>query len=154
MISPEKLKDQIYRIMLSRGVDCSPANILLTIGAQEGFSYLAFRQTAEPYSPRVITIPSSSNSGIDVEAAADALRGSPRQALLYLMAGGHNPLGVAVPIESRRRLAGLAREFQVPIIEDDSYGFLRYEGNNIPLIRTIEKDWVYHVTLAQDSVLW
>jgi 2-aminoadipate transaminase len=160
----EELKDHICRHMRSRGVECSTGNIFLTVGAQEGlsllarllldpgasifeeeFSYPAFQQTVEPYSPNVIAIPSSSSTGIDVDALAQALEYGPRPALVYLMTDGHNPLGATVPIENRERLAGLAREFRVPIIEDDPYGSLCYEGNGIPPLRALERDWVYYV---------
>jgi 2-aminoadipate transaminase len=160
----DKLKVQICQHMVHRGVNCTTDSIFLTVGAQQGlsllarllldtgalvleeeFSYTAFQQAIEPYSPQVISIPSSGGSGIDVDTLADVLARGLRPAFLYLMADGHNPLGLTVPVKNRQRLARLAREFRVPIIEDDPYGCLCYDGKSIPPIRAMESDWVYYV---------
>jgi 2-aminoadipate transaminase len=68
-----------------------------------------------------------------------------RPALLYAIPDGHNPLGVSMPVESRRRLTGLAREHGVPIIEDDAYGLLVYDAEDRPALRAFDPDWVFHV---------
>jgi 2-aminoadipate transaminase len=160
----EKLKERICENMLRRGVRCEPESVFLTIGAQQGlsllarllldpgaavieeeFSYPAFQQVIEPYSPQVISVPSDSRTGIHVDILADMLARGPRPSLIYLMADAHNPLGVSIPLESRERLAEIARNFRTPIIEDDAYGCLLYEGGGLPPIRAFESDWVYYV---------
>ncbi len=160
----EKLKAQICRHMATRGVQCFPENVFLTVGAQQGLSllarllldngamvleeelsYTAFQQAIEPYSPHIVSIPSSAPAGIDLDALERAMARHPRPAFLYIMADGHNPLAVSISPEKRRRLAHMAREFQVPIIEDDPYGFLSFDGPAQPPIRAFESDWVYYV---------
>jgi 2-aminoadipate transaminase len=64
---------------------------------------------------------------------------------MYLMPTAHNPLGITIAMEKRRQLAELARECQVPIIEDDAYSALFYDADPMPPIRAIEQDWVYYV---------
>lgn len=159
-----KLKLAICRLMLDRGVECSPEQVFLTSGAQQGLSLLArllldpgamvfeealsypgFQQSIDSYSPSVVTIPTRSTSGIDVDSLEQQLASGKRPALVYLMADGHNPLGVTMPFSNRQRLANLAREFRVPVIEDDPYGFLQYDGKGIPPIRALESEWIYYV---------
>lgn len=163
-LPPETLKAEICRHMAARGVECSPDQVLITNGAQQGlsllvrllldpgadifeeeFSYTAFQQIVDPFAPRITTIPSNSNSGIDVDALEESLARGLRPAFLYMMADGHNPLAVTVPRDNRQRIADLAREFHVPVIEDDPYGCLQYSAGGIPPIRAFESDWVYYV---------
>ncbi len=160
----QKLKLAVCRLMADRGVECSPDQIFLTMGAQQGlsllmrllldpgatvleetFSYTGFQQAAEPYLPKVITIPSDVNVGIDLDALEEILSSDVRPALLYVMADGHNPLGTSMPIANRERLAYLAREYRLPVVEDDPYGFLEYDGTPLPPIRKWEQNWVYYV---------
>jgi len=58
---------------------------------------------------------------------------------------GHNPLGVSLGLERRLRLVELARRFAVPLVEDDAYGFLRYDGAPLPALRSLDPDWVLYV---------
>lgn len=61
------------------------------------------------------------------------------------MADGHNPLGATMPLYHRRRIAQLAQEFRLPLIEDDPYGFLNYEGPLLPPIRSFNPEWVFYI---------
>jgi 2-aminoadipate transaminase len=64
-----------------------------------------------------------------MEALEEALRRSPRPRLIILIPDFHNPLGVSLTAEKRRRAAALAAAYGVPIIEDDPYSALRFDGD-------------------------
>lgn len=68
-----------------------------------------------------------------------------RPAFVYLIPESHNPLGVSLGMERRIRLVELARRFAVPLMEDDAYGFLRYDGASLPALRALEPEWVLYV---------
>jgi 2-aminoadipate transaminase len=159
----EALKTQICRYMETRGINCSPANVFLTAGAQQGlsllarllldpgarvyeeeYSYTAFQQAIEPYSPEIVSIPSDRRHGINVDELENNLKTGARPAFFDLMTDGHNPLGATVPLENRHRIARLARDFQVPVVEDDPYGSLAY-ARELPPLHAIDSDWVYYV---------
>jgi len=160
----KELRTFVAALMRRRGVTCTAEQVFLTAGAQQGMSLLArllvgrgdpilledhgytgFHQAVAPLEPRLVTIPWSSEEGIDVGAVERAMRSRPRPALLYAMSDGHNPSGASMPLESRRRLAALAREHEVPIVEDDAYGMLSYDEEDLPAIRAFEPDWVLHL---------
>lgn len=61
--------------------------------------------------------------GIEPEAFEQACRVGPAKAL-YCMPTLHNPTGVVMPAARRKEIAAIAAEHGVPIVEDDSYGFL------------------------------
>jgi 2-aminoadipate transaminase len=158
------LKDKICKYMLSRGVECTPDRVLLTQGAQQALNLLAkllldpgssiieeevsypgFQSLIDAFQPTIYTVPTNAVEGIDVTAVEKILNDGVRPAFIYVMPTGHNPLGVSISLDKRKRLAALAREFQVPLVEDDPYGALSYDVNPMPSIRALEEDWVYYV---------
>jgi 2-aminoadipate transaminase len=158
------LRTHVVRLMERRGVRCSESQVFLTTGAQQGMNLLArlllepgcsvvvedraysgFRQVLEPFQPRVLTVGSHLESGLDVEALQALLERGERPALLYALSEGHNPLGVSMSLATRQRLVELARHHRLPIIEDDAYGLLCYEPQPLPALRALEPDWVLYV---------
>jgi DNA-binding transcriptional MocR family regulator len=59
-------------------------------------------------------------------------------ALLYTIPTFQNPTGVTLSEERRRRLAGLVRERGLPVLEDDPYGLVRFEGETLPSLFELE----------------
>jgi 2-aminoadipate transaminase len=59
---------------------------------------------------------------------------------IYLMPSFQNPTGVTMPGERRRRVYELARRFDLLVVEDDPYGFLRFEGKPEPPIKSMDDD--------------
>ncbi|HEV2733322.1 MAG TPA: PLP-dependent aminotransferase family protein [Longimicrobiaceae bacterium] len=159
----EPLKRQVVRLMADRGVECREEQVFLTTGAQQGMSLLArmlldeggtvaveaavydgILGAVKPFRPRVVTVPSD-GGGIDVDALEALLEAGERPAFVYVIPEGHNPLGVSLGLERRLRLVELARRFAVPLVEDDAYGFLRYDGAALPALRALDADWVLYV---------
>jgi 2-aminoadipate transaminase len=159
-----RLKEHVVELMRRRGVRCRPEQILLTTGAQQGVSllvrllldhggrvlceelvYTGFRQAVEPYQPTLLTVPTDAETGIDLDAVERTLRAT-RPPLIYVIADGHNPLCVSLSAAKRERLVALAREYGVPVIEDDPYGFICYdEGRRRPPLRALDDEWVFYV---------
>jgi len=160
----EPLKKHIVKLMAQRGVKCRPEQIFLTAGAQQGTNMLArllveqhsqviveektftgFQQVLEPYQPEILTVPTDLATGIDVDAVEKLLMEGARPALIYAIADGHNPLAVSMSREKRVRLAKLARQYRVPVIEDDPYGFIAYNGYEEPPLCAFDDEWVFYV---------
>jgi 2-aminoadipate transaminase len=76
--------------------------------------------------------------GLDVERLEAQLRGGPK--FLYVLPNFQNPAGVTLGLERRRRLVELANHYGAPIVEDDPYGQLRYEGEHLPPIVEIDAE--------------
>ena len=157
------LKQHIVSLMALRGVECREEQVFLTAGAQQGVNLLArllleagskvvveemaytgCQQVLQASQADILTVPTDFRTGIDVEAVERLLEGGERPALLYVVPDGHNPLAVSMSLEKRVRLAELARAFQVPVVEDDAYGFLYYESP-LPPLRAFEDRWVFYV---------
>jgi 2-aminoadipate transaminase len=159
-----RLQEHIVDMMAIRGVRCAPEEIFITTGAQQALQVLAqllldpggqvmiektiysgMRQVLTSLNPQLIGVDSDLREGLDIEGAAAALTAGARPAFLYTIPTGHNPLGVTMSAERRRRLVALAGAYGVPLIEDDPYGFLQYDGEPIRPLRALDDAWVLYV---------
>lgn len=158
------LRRQVVELMAGRGVECREEQVFLTAGGQQGMALLArllvdpggtvlterlcypgFQQAIEPLRPRVLTVPTDMDTGIDVDAVEALLEAGERPALIYVVTDGNNPLAVSVSPEKRVRLVELAREHRVPILEDDAYGFFQYTDRPAPPMRALDDRWVFYI---------
>lgn len=158
------LKEQVALLMRRRGVPCSPEEILITAGAQqalqvavealvatgecvalERFVYTGFREALAPRSPRLLTLPSSLDDGLDVEALERRLLAGERPRLVYVIPDAHNPLGASLTREKRERLVVLAEDYDFTILEDDPYGLLCCDGEFERPLAALDPERVIHV---------
>jgi len=67
-------------------------------------------------------------------------------AFLYLVTDFFNPTtGSSVPLTCRPDLVALARQHGLPVIEDDPYGLLAYDGEAPSPLRAFDDDWIFYV---------
>jgi len=78
------------------------------------------------------------DEGLQVDALERALAEGEKPAFLYTIATFQNPSGRTLSTERRRRIAELAREHELLVLEDDPYGLVRYEGEAPPTIFELE----------------
>jgi len=161
---PRQLKKHIVGLMAELGVECDEEQVFLTAGAQQGISlltrlllspsggsvmveemaYPGFLQAIEPYRPAILPVATNPETGVDLEAIEVSLSNGRRPAFMYIVANGHNPLGVTLSAAKRGELAALARRYCTPIVEDDPYGFLYYDGQRRPPLRAFDDQWVIY----------
>ncbi len=149
------LRDMIARHTSRFGLDITAENILITSGSQQGLdllgrifinpgdrivveepTYLGALQAWNAYGAEYVTVPVDEN-GMEMDALEDALRTGPK--FIYVLPNFQNPSGVTLSAVRRLRLVELANHHGVPIIEDDPYGQLRYEGKHIPAVANLDK---------------
>jgi len=159
----QPLKAQIVELMAMRGVRCRPEQIVLTTGVEGALDLLGrllldtgtkvlLEETvsekiraALPLSPEILTVSTDPATGIDVDQVEALLADGARPAFMYVIPEGHNPLGVSLGLEKRLRLLDLARAYEVPIFEDDTYGFLSYDGHPEPPLRALDSRWAVYL---------
>jgi 2-aminoadipate transaminase len=150
------LKEQIALYMKTRGVVCTTDDIFITSGNQQGleiimrvlldsgdaalveqFTFTGIVQATRGRGADLIPLPVDLQTGVDVAAFESALTHHPRAAAL--IPDFHNPLGVSLSKAKRIRLAHLAAEHDLPLIEDDPYSALRFEGEALPPIKAYDE---------------
>jgi DNA-binding transcriptional MocR family regulator len=149
----EELRLEIARRLVASRAPVGTGDVVVTTGAMEAVS-LGLRVLARPgdtvavESPaffgtlqiiqalglRALEIPTDSREGIEVEALDAALRRR-KVAAVVVMPTVHNPLGVVLGEERRRRLATVLDAHRVPVLEDETYPELHYAAVRPPSLR-------------------
>lgn len=150
------LREMIARHTARYGIKVKPENILITSGSQQALdligkvfinpgdcilverpTYLGALQAWNAYQAEYISVPLD-DVGMCTELLEEALRAGPK--FIYVLPNFHNPAGVTLSLERRHELITLADRYGVPIIEDDPYGQLRYEGEHLPSLVVLDRE--------------
>lgn len=103
----------------------------------ESATYLGALQVFQAAGAKLLPIPLDSD-GMRVDLIEDLVeRRLPK--LIYTLPTFQNPSGSIMSLERRRRLLALAARYQIPIVEDDPYGALRYEGDPLPSLYALDE---------------
>ena len=77
---------------------------------------------------------------LDLEDLKQALSMEPRPKFMYLIPNFQNPTGMTMSLEVRKEVLALAKEYGVLILEDNPYGDLRFAGEAVPSIKSMDED--------------
>lgn len=78
--------------------------------------------------------------GINVAALEETIKSHPKARFLYLIPTFHNPAGITMSLEKRRAVYALAQQYDLVILEDNPYGDLRFSGDELPTIKSMDVD--------------
>jgi 2-aminoadipate transaminase len=148
------LREMVSRYNIRSGMHIDISNILITSGSQQALdllgkifinrgdrilvespTYLGALQAWNAYGAEYITVPVD-EYGMRTDLLEEALRTGPK--FIYVLPNFQNPTGTTMPLERRMKLIELADRYGVPIIEDDPYGQLRYEGEDIASVEILD----------------
>jgi 2-aminoadipate transaminase len=147
----QPLREMIAHNMSRYGIVATADNVLITSGSQQALdligkllinrgdrilveapTYLGALQAFNVYGAQYVSVPVDSD-GLITEHLDASLRTGPK--FMYVLPNFQNPAGVTLSEGRRHQLIMLADKYGIPIIEDDPYGQLRYEGEHIaPLV--------------------
>lgn len=80
--------------------------------------------------------------GMNLAALEKALQENPNAKFIYTIPNFQNPMGITASWEKRKGVYELAKKYNVLILEDNPYGDLRFEGEDVPSIKTIDEDGI------------
>ncbi len=80
------------------------------------------------------------SDGISIDGLEAALKAHPNAKLLYLIPTFQNPAGLTMSLEKRKAVYALARRYDVMILEDNPYGDLRFAGEELPTVKSMDTD--------------
>jgi 2-aminoadipate transaminase len=162
----QPLREMIALNLQRYGILAVPENVLITCGSQQALdligkllvnpgdrllveapTYLGALQAFNAYGAEYVEVPVD-DDGIQTALLEDALRSGPK--FMYILPNFQNPGGVTLSERRRVELVFLADKYGIPIIEDDPYGQLRYEGEHLrPLLvldrENLRRDDGYHL---------
>lgn len=88
---------------------------------------------------RLVGVPMEPD-GLNIEQLEHALKTEKNVKLLYLIPSFQNPTGITTSLEKRKAIYELARKYGVLILEDNPYGELRFKGEDIPTIKSLDDE--------------
>ncbi len=80
--------------------------------------------------------------GIDPDALEAAIKAHPEAKMVYLIPNFHNPMGTTMPFEVRAAIYEICKKHGVIIFEDNPYGELRFGGEDVPSIKSLDRDGI------------
>lgn len=162
------LRGCVAMLMAEEGLEADPEDLVITTGAQQALdllgkvlidpgdlvaveapSYVGALSAFSAYEPRFLAI-EMDDEGMIVEQLEDAIVRGERPKFVYTVPNFHNPAGVTMSLRRREHLVALCREAHVPIVEDNPYGLLRFEGEPLPTLRSLDpRNVVYLGTVSK-----
>lgn len=100
-------------------------------------SFIGSLNSFRSYNAKLVGVPMDED-GINLEALEDTLKTYRRTAFIYLIPNFQNPTGRTMSLEKRKAVLDLAYKYNVYIIEDNPYGDIRFSGDNVPSIRSMD----------------
>ncbi len=167
----EPLKRHIVSIMAEWGIEVGIDDLIITDGAQQALeflgkifiskddiiiveapSYVGALQAFSGYEPNVVAIPLDEfgmRTDILAERLEELAKLGRQPKFLYTIPNFQNPAGVTLIEERRREITKLSKIYGFIIIEDDAYGRLRFEGEDVPPLRSMDENVIYLGTFSK-----
>ena len=150
--------------MIRARVMVAAEDILITAGSQQGIefcgrlfldkddyvicespTYLGAINAFNSCQPRYLEIPMD-EEGMIISELEKTLAQHPEAKMIYTVPDFQNPTGRTMSVARRQQLAKLAARYQIPVIEDNPYGELRFEGDSYPAIKSFDDEgWVIYL---------
>lgn len=152
-----RLREQIAeRMKAKNNIDTDADHILITSGSQQGLdysgrlfldkddivvvespSYLGAINAFKMNQPKFIEVPTDDNGLIPAELDK-ILAENDRVKMIYVIPDFQNPTGRTWPLQRRKDFMDVVNKYEIPVIEDNPYGELRYEGEYLPSLRSLD----------------
>lgn len=150
------LREKITGLMEREGVTATAAQIAVTTGSQQAItvaammllndediiitenpSYLGAFAAFKPFGVRFIGV-NGDESGMNMVELEQTIKANPSAKLIYVIPNFQNPTGRTWSLERRQQLIELANRYDLPILEDNAYGEVRFEGERVPSIKSMD----------------
>lgn len=152
------LREKIAERMKKLGIETKADSILMTSGSQQGLdftgkiflnpgdvvvcespSYLGAINAFKAYECEFAEVPTD-NDGMIMEDLEKILEATPKAKFIYVIPDFQNPTGKTWSVERRKRLLELAAKYNLPVVEDNPYGELRFEGEIPSSLKSFDTD--------------
>jgi 2-aminoadipate transaminase len=163
-----RVKDCIAQVMAAEGMEVDTDELLVTSGGQqvidlvcktlldpgdvvvaEAPTYPGAIPTFSSYQAEVVQV-RMDRDGMCVDELEQTLddleRTGRRPKFIYTVPNFHNPAGVTMSLERRRELVRIAGERELIVLEDNPYGLLRYEGEALPPLHSLDDEFVIYAS--------
>ncbi len=152
------LRDCLKADLTARGLKSDSDDLIIVSGAQQGIdiaaqifcdagdvilcedpSFIGSLNAFRSHGIKLVGVPME-DDGLNLDALETEMQKNRNVKLLYMIPNFQNPSGISTSWEKRRRIYQLAKQYGVVILEDNPYGDLRFSGEDIPNIKSLDRD--------------
>ena len=154
-----RLREQIaHRLKTKFGIGTDNDETIITTGGQQGIdltakvlcnegdtvicenpSFIGALNAFRSYNTELVGVDLEPD-GMSIESLENALKTHPRTKLIYVIPTFQNPAGITTSYAKRKAILELAEKYGVIILEDNPYGELRFAGEDVPTIKSLDKN--------------
>lgn len=146
----------LKRVKEKENVDAKLENVMVTTGSEQAIdlvgkafvnpgdtvlveepTYLCALDVFRSYGANFVSVPMD-DDGMKMDGLEEALKAHPETALVYTVPNFQNPTGRTMPAERRKKFAELAAKYDVPVLEDNPYGDIRFAGEHVPSVKSFD----------------
>ena len=151
------LRNQIAQRMNEKNkTNVKAEDILITSGSQQALdfagnvfldegdivlcespSYLGALNAFKNYQPQIIEVPTDEN-GMIPEELDKILSENDRVKFIYVIPDFQNPTVITWSLDRRKEFINIINKYEIPVLEDNPYGELRYEGEYLPALKALD----------------
>lgn len=152
------LRDLLKKRMAEKNCFTDNDELIITAGAQQGIelsckvlcnegdtliceapSFIGSLNAFKSYKVNLVGV-ELEDDGINLEQLENTLKANTNTKVLYLIPNFQNPTGNTMSLEKRKAVYEIARKYDIIIIEDNPYGELRFAGDDVPSIKSLDTD--------------
>jgi len=152
------LREHIAKRMGKMNIKASFEDILITSGSQQGLdfsgkvfldpddivicespSYLGAINAFKAYECQFREV-ATDKDGMILEELEKTINDNENVKFIYVIPDFQNPSGKTWSLERRKGLLEIAKKYDLVVVEDNPYGELRYEGNHLPALKSMDDD--------------
>ncbi|MDO4744303.1 MAG: PLP-dependent aminotransferase family protein [Clostridia bacterium] len=151
------LRTWVKERLMKQGILKEDENVIIVSGGQQGIdlcskslinpgdgviceepSFIGGLNCFRSYNAELFGVPVQSD-GLDTEKLEELLKEHKNIKLLYTISTFQNPSGITISMEKRKKILELADKYDILIYEDNPYGELRFSGEEIPTLKSMDK---------------
>lgn len=169
---PQLREKIVERMAVKNNIHATPEQVLITSGSQQGLdfaarvfvdkgdvilvespSYLGAINAFKACEPTFIEVPTD-DGGMVMEELEKVLSTTENVKMIYVIPDFQNPTGRTWSLERRTKFMEIVNKYEVPVIEDNPYGELRFENDTMPALKSLDTKGlvVYLGTLSKIMV--
>ena len=135
-------------ISLAAQLFCDDGDIVLC----ESPTFMAAIDTLRCQGARLVGV-RMDDDGINLEDLEAKMAMQPKPRLLYIISDFQNPTGISLPEYKRREICRLAYKYDIPVLEDNPYYELRYDGEFIPFVKCFDEHGMVALTSSMSKIV-
>ncbi|GAX03429.1 aminotransferase [Secundilactobacillus pentosiphilus] len=152
-----ELRNVVLKRLEVEGIHTTADNVMIATGSQQSIdltakmfldegsavivedpTYLTAVDVFRSYGAHFVGV-DMDEDGMRMDSLEEALKNNPDTRLIYTVPTFQNPTGRTMTLERRKKLVALADKYDVMVLEDNPYGAIRWEGENLPSLRSLDK---------------